>query len=88
MYTDIFIKKRDCVFRNFRIFPYLEKAIFSLFSSKKDAHFFIFVTQKIYGNVAFSDYGNVRKSPEISSFRIFLRIFTMGKDRIFRSVRL
>ena len=82
MYTDIFIVRRDCVFRNFRIFSFLEKAIFSLFSSRKDAHFFVFVTQKRYGNVAFSDYGNVRKSPKISSFRIFSHIFTMRKDMV------
>ena len=86
MYTDIFIVRRDCVFRNFRIFSFLEKAIFSLSSSKKDAHFFVFVTQKRYGNVAFSDYGNVRKSPKISSFRIFSRIFTMRKDMVLCSV--
>ena len=65
MYTDIFIVRRNGVFRNFRIFPFVEKAIFSLFSSRKDAHFFDFVTQKRYGNVTFSDYGNVRKSPKI-----------------------
>ena len=82
MYTDIFIVRRDCVFRNFRIFPFQEKAVFSLFSSRKDAHFFVFVSQKRYGNVVFSDYGNFRKSPKTSYFRISLRIFTMRKSRI------
>ena len=57
MYTDIFIVRRDCVFRNFRIFPFLEKTVFSLFSSRKGAHLFFFVTQKRYGNMVFSDYG-------------------------------
>ena len=81
MYTKIpiiliFSLWEEIVFRNFEIFPFLEKAIFSLFSSRKDAHFFVFVTQKRYGNVTFSDYGNVRKSPKISSFCIFSRIFT------------
>ena len=82
MYTDIFIVRRDCVFRNFHKFPFLEKAIFSLFSSRKDTHFFVFITQKTYGNVTFSDYENVRKSPKISSFCIFSRIYTMQKDAI------
>ena len=82
MYTDIFIVRRDCVFRNFRIFPFVEKAVFSLFSSRKDAHVFVFVTQKRYRNVVFSDYGNVRKSHKISTFCIFSRILTMRKDRI------
>ena len=71
MYTDIFIVRRDCVFRNFRIFSFLEKAIFSLLSSRKDVHFFVFVTQKRYGNVAFSDYGNVRKFPKYHLFVYF-----------------
>ena len=61
------------------IFRYL-KAIFSLLSSRKHAHFFVFVTQKRYGNVTFPDYGNVRKSSKISSFHIFSRIYTMRKD--------
>ena len=39
MYTNIFIVRRGLVFRNFRIFPFLEKAMFSLFSSRKDALF-------------------------------------------------
>ena len=82
IYTDIFIVRRHCVFRNFRIFPFLEKAVFSLFSSRKDAHFFIFVTQKRYRNVVFSDYGNFRKFPKISSFCIFSRIFIMRKEKI------
>ena len=82
MYTDIFIVRRDCVFRNFRIFPFLEKAVFSLLSSRKDTHVFIFVMQKRYGNVVFSDYGNLRKFSKISSFRKFSRIFTMRKERI------
>ena len=82
MYIDICIVRRDCVFQNFRIFPFLEKGIFSLCSSGTDAHFFVFVTQKRYGNVTFSDYRNVGKSPKMSSFRIFSRIFTMRKDRI------
>ena len=86
MYTDVFIVGRDNVFRNFRIFPFLEKAVFSLFSSRKDAHFFIFVAKKRYGNAVFSDYGNFRKFPKISSFRIFSRIFTMRKERILCSV--
>ena len=55
MYTDIFIVRRDCVFQNFRIFPFLEKAIFSLFSSRKDAHFF---------------FSSLRKDMEIWNFRI------------------
>ena len=87
MYADIFIVRRDCVFRNFRIFLFLEKATFFLFSSRKDAHFFVFVTQKRYGNVTLSHYGNVRKSPKISSFRIFSRIYTMRKDVILCSNR-
>ena len=82
MYTDIFIVRRDCVFRNFRIFSFLEKAIFSLFSSRKDAHFFVFVTQKRYQKVTFSDYGKITESPKISPFRIFSRIYTMRKDVI------
>ena len=82
MYTDIFIVRRDCVFRNFPMFPFLEKAVFSLLSSRKDAHFFVFVAQERYGNVVFSDYGNFRESPKISSFRIFSRIFTMRKERV------
>ena len=82
MYTDIFIVRRDCVFRNLRIFPFLEKAVFFLFSSRKDAHLFVFVMQKRYGNVVFSEYGNFRKSTKISSFRIFSRFFSMRKERI------
>ena len=83
----IFSLWQEIVFQNFKIFPFLEKAIFSLFSSRKDAHFFVFVTQKRYGNVTFLDYGNVRKSPKITSFRIFSRIYTMRKNVILCSVR-
>ena len=75
MYTNSFIVRRDYVFRNFWVFSFLEKAIVSLFSSRKDAHFFVLVTQKRYGNVTFSDYRNVRKLPKISYFRIFSRIY-------------
>ena len=70
-YTDIFIVRRVC---------------FPKFSSRKDAHFFVFVTQKSNGNVTFSDYGNLRKSPKISSFRIFSRIYTIRKHVILCSV--
>ena len=82
----IFSLWQEIVFQNFKIFPFLEKAIFSLFSSRKDAHFFVFVTQKRNGNVIFSDYGNLRKSPKILSFRIFSRIYTIRKDVILCSV--
>ena len=74
MYTDIFIARRDC-FPKFQIFPFLEKAIFSLFSSRKDAHLFVFVTQKRYGNVTVSDYGNVRKYPKYRLF-VYFHVFT------------
>ena len=91
LYTEIpciliFSLREEIVLGIFQMFPFLEKAIFSLFSSRKDAHFFVFVTRKRYGNVTFSDYGNVRKSPKIPSFRIFSRIYTMRKDMILSSV--
>ena len=86
MYTDILIVRRDCVFRNFRIFSFLEKAIFSLFSSRKDAHFFVFVTLKRYGNVAFSDYGNVRKSPKYHLF-VYFCVFSPCEKIGFCAVR-
>ena len=87
MYTNIFIERRGCVFRNFRIFPFLEKAMFFLFSSRKDVHFFVFVTQKRCGNLTFSDYGNLRKLPGISSFYMFSRIYAMRNDVILFSFR-
>ena len=86
MYTDVFIVGRDCVFRNFRIFPFLEKAVFSLFSSRKDVHFFIFVTQKRYGNVVFSDYGNFRKFPIIHLF-VYFHVFSPCEKKGFCAVR-
>ena len=77
MYTKIpiiliFSLWEETVFRNFEIFPFLEKAIFSLFSSRKDAHLFVFVTQKRYGNVTVSDYGN----SENTQNTVFSFIFT------------
>ena len=59
MYTDIFIVRRDCVFRNFRIFPFLEKAVcfhlekmlICLFSlRRKDTEMWYFRNTKISEN--------------------------------------
>ena len=86
----IFSLWEEILSQNVQIFPFLERAIFSLFSSRKDAYFFVFVTQKRYGNVTFSNYGNVRKSTKISHFRIYLfsRIYTMRKDVILCTVTI
>ena len=56
MYTDIFIVRRDCVFRNFWTFPCLEKAIF----------FPCFHLEKILISV----FSLLRKDKEMWHFRI------------------
>ena len=76
MYSDIFIVRRYCIFRSFRIFPFLEKAIFFLFPSRKDAHFFVFVYPEKDGNVTFSDYKNERENPQIYHLFVYFHVFT------------
>ena len=88
MYTDIFIVRRNCVFPNFQIFPFLEKAIFSLFSSRKYAHFFVLVTQKRYRSVTLSDYENVRKSSKIYRLSVYFHVFTPCEKMWFCAVLL
>ena len=81
MHADIFIVRRDC----FQIFS-------DIFISRKGDIFLVFIQNRCsficsrYGNVTFSDYRNVRKSPKIWSFRIFSRIYNIRKDAILCSV--
>ena len=85
-YTDIFIVRRDC-FPKFSDISISRKGDIFLVFIQKRCSFLCFRYSEIKnGNVTFSDYGNLRKSPKISHFRIFSRIYTIRKDVILRSV--
>ena len=86
MYTDIFIVRRDCFPKFSDICTCRKGNIFLVFIQKRCSFLCFRYSEIKNGNVTFSDYGNLRKSPKISPFRIFSRIYTIRKDVILRSV--
>ena len=86
MYTDIFIVRRDCFPKFSDICTCRKGNIFLVFIQKRCSFLCFRYSEIKNGNVTFSDYGNLRKSPKILPFRIFSRIYTIRKDVILRIV--